>query len=589
MLTHFSTAISAGVFSILACLSNCNRAFAQDADPAAEQLNIQLEKRGPEDAQPTDRPAQSTSPRTIIVFGDFVSIQANINTAGANILGDAANEPSLAVDPTAPNRIAIGWRQFDSIISSFREAGYSYSVDGGRTWARKAELDSGQFRSDPVLAEAPDGTLYYLSLKVTAGNQFSNDIFLSDDGGATWPIQHFAVGGDKAWLEVDPNTGVLYQAWNIAGNPFAPAQFSRSLDGGATWMQPIFYDHFNLIDPALPSFGILDSGPNGELYVAGARNASPSNTFWVVRANNPFAPKIIPSFAIIRNVDMGGALRLAVGPNPAGLLGQLNVSVDHSDGPTRGYAYVLGSIEPPGSDPMDIHLIRSTDGGQSWDAPVRVNDDAIDNGAWQWFGTMDVAPTGRIDVVWNDTRNSNQTNISQLYYSFSLDGGESWSVNEPISPLFNSHLGWPQQAKLGDYYDMISDATGAHLIYAATFNNEQDLYYLRIGDYDCNGNGIGDSDDIVDRGSNDCNENGIPDECELAALAANDLNDNGIPDICDCLEDVEGANNVVDVFDLLALLAAWGTDALPAIIAEPFDDVDETDLVELLEAWGACP
>ena len=586
MQTHTRLILSA-VAALFSSLAFNFEAGAQDDAPESVETHIQLERREPGDDVPAE-PARASGPRAIITFGEFISVQANVNAFGGNIFGDAANEPSLAVDRTAPNRIAVGWRQFDTINSSFREAGFSYSIDGGRTWAPKGEIDSGQFRSDPVLAEAPDGTLYYLSLKVI-GNQFSNDIFVSEDGGATWPVQHFAVGGDKAWLEVDPNNGALYQAWNVAGNQYFPAQFSRSLDGGKTWMKPIIYDRFNLIDPARPSFGILDTGPDGELYVAGARNSQPTNTFWVVRSNNPFLPEVIPTFPVIRQVDLGGNLRLATGPNPAGLLGQINVSVDHSDGPTRSNVYVLGSTTPPiGGDPMDIFIIRSTDGGMTWDPPVRVNDDSFKTFAWQWFGTMDVAPNGRIDVVWNDTRNSGLVNMSQLYYSFSIDGGQTWSVNEPVSPEFNSHVGWPQQAKLGDYYDMVSDATGAHVIYAATFNMEQDVYYLRIGDYDCNGNGIGDSIDISSRDSADCNENEIPDECEIAALAVNDLNDNGVPDGCECLEDIAGPNNVVDIFDLLELLAAWGTDAPAAILAEPFDVVDEMDLVLLLDAWGAC-
>jgi hypothetical protein len=61
---------------------------------------------------------------------------------------------------------------------------------------------------------------------------------------------------------------------------------------------------------------------------------------------------------------------------------------------------------------------------------------------------------------------------------------------------------------------MISDEVGAHLAWAATFNFEEDVYYLRIGDYDCNQNGIGDSIDIAQHTSHDYNANGIPDECE---------------------------------------------------------------------------
>jgi len=56
----------------------------------------------------------------------------------------------------------------------------------------------------------------------------------------------------------------------------------------------------------------------------------------------------------------------------------------------------------------------------------------------------------------------------------------TWSVNETLSPPFDPHLGWPQQDKLGDYYEMVSDSTGVHIAYAATFNGEQDVYYLHL-------------------------------------------------------------------------------------------------------------
>ena len=37
--------------------------------------------------------------------------------SGNNIVGDAANEPSIAVDPTDGNKMTIGWRQFNSVQS----------------------------------------------------------------------------------------------------------------------------------------------------------------------------------------------------------------------------------------------------------------------------------------------------------------------------------------------------------------------------------------------------------------------------------------------------------------------------------------
>ena len=77
--------------------------------------------------------------------------KVNIDKNGNNFVSDAGNEPSIAVDPENPNRIVIGWRQFDDINSDFRQAGYAYSTDGGQTWTFPGVIDPGIFRSDPVL------------------------------------------------------------------------------------------------------------------------------------------------------------------------------------------------------------------------------------------------------------------------------------------------------------------------------------------------------------------------------------------------------------------------------------------------------
>jgi hypothetical protein len=186
---------------------------------------------------------------------------------------------------------------------------------------------------------------------------------------------------------------------------------------------------------------------------------------------------VTPTFVTV-SPNIGGSIQVG-GPNPAGLLGQLWIAVDRSTGPRTGWVYVLASVRPP-ADPMDVHFIRSTDGGQTWSAPVRVNDDPTGTRAFQWFGTMSVAPDGRIDAVWNDTRGSADSTISALYYTFSTDGGATWSPNEQASPTWVSTIGWPNQSKIGDYYHMVSDAGGADLAWAATFSGGQDIYYLRI-------------------------------------------------------------------------------------------------------------
>jgi len=46
--------------------------------------------------------------------------------------------------------MTIGWRQFDTIQSDFRQAGYGYTTDGGTTWTFPGVLQDNVFRSDPV-------------------------------------------------------------------------------------------------------------------------------------------------------------------------------------------------------------------------------------------------------------------------------------------------------------------------------------------------------------------------------------------------------------------------------------------------------
>jgi hypothetical protein len=152
--------------------------------------------------------------------------------------------------------------------------------------------------------------------------------------------------------------------------------------------------------------------------------------------------------------------------------------VDRSTGPNRGNVYLLCSVKGTGN-PINVMFSRSTDGGSTWSAPLRLNDDATNQNAYHWFGTLAVAPNGRIDACWNDTRNSTNNSFSELYYTWSDDGGLTWAPNRPLSPPFNHSLGYPQQNKMGDYIGMVSLNEGACIAYTATFNGEQDIYYVR--------------------------------------------------------------------------------------------------------------
>ena len=99
--------------------------------------------------------------------------------------------------------------------------------------------------------------------------------------------------------------------------------------------------------------------------------------------------------------------------------------------------------------------------------------------AWE-FGVLDVAPDGRLDVVWYDSADEHDPGRTRVVTASSDDRGETWSVPMVVAAEFDSHVGWPaERHRLGDYIHLRSDTLGADLVFAATFNGEQDVYFGR--------------------------------------------------------------------------------------------------------------
>ncbi|MBC7835835.1 MAG: hypothetical protein H7Y88_12165 [Phycisphaerales bacterium] len=108
------------------------------------------------------------------------------------------------------------------------------------------------------------------------------------------------------------------------------------------------------------------------------------------------------------------------------------------------------------------------------------------------------------------------------------------------------------------------------MAYAATYTGGQDVYYTRIGDYDCNANGIADQIDLASGESRDCDGDSIPDECETRA----DWNLSGS----------------VSSADITAYLASWFADVSFQTGAADYDDsgvTNSADITAFLADWFA--
>ncbi|HJV08047.1 MAG TPA: sialidase family protein [Acidimicrobiales bacterium] len=81
----------------------------------------------------------------------------------------------------------------------------------------------------------------------------------------------------------------------------------------------------------------------------------------------------------------------------------------------------------------DIYHQASTDGGKTWSEPKILSDDPQAQFAVQVIPNISVAPNGRVDAVWWDTRDDPGTRSNDVYYSYSTDDGRTWSANRRIT------------------------------------------------------------------------------------------------------------------------------------------------------------
>ncbi len=92
----------------------------------------------------------------------------------------------------------------------------------------------------------------------------------------------------------------------------------------------------------------------------------------------------------------------------------------------------------------DVYFARSKDAGATWSVSARVNHDIDD--FWQSSPDIAVNAAGVLHVVWYD----NRTGTDDIYYSRSTDGGQTWSAEIRVNDVYTGSQCAPAIAALGD-------------------------------------------------------------------------------------------------------------------------------------------
>jgi BNR/Asp-box repeat len=356
-------------------------------------------------------------------------------------------EPSIFINPKNPQNIVAG--------SVLNEAHFSF--DGGKTWNRTTLTSPYGVYGDPCIIADKHGHFYYFHLSDSEGKSRSGEGWLdrmvcqkSLNGGKTWDKGRFMglnppKDQDKEWAVADPKSGNIYVTWTQFDKygsentkDSTHILFAKSSNGGKSWSiaKRINQIGGNCIDDDKTTEGAVPAvGPLGEVYVSWSVNdkiyfdaSHDAGKTWMAKD--------------IEVADLVGGWSYDI-PGLGRANGMPVTACDLSKSEHRGTIYINWSAQK--DNDTDVWLAKSTDGGNTWSKPLKVNDDK--SGKHQFFNWMAVDPsTGYIYIVFYDRRNytDNQTDV---YLATSKDGGVTFT-NERISasPFIPSTQGF-----FGDY------------------------------------------------------------------------------------------------------------------------------------------
>jgi hypothetical protein len=363
----------------------------------------------------------------------------------------AFSGPFMLADPGNPRVIVAATAELRTRVCYLIR-----STDGGASWHFLLAQPSP--RSLPLCTSANAGvpevflawgrnhTLYYALNGQSEGSLRSNSSVVlarSTDLGNTWLTTMVADNQTKTGQDITNDTvsglavdtsgaqDVVYVGWYQAhpkirsGSGSEPqAMVAGSTDGGATFAAPVDVDPFSKVTldvngethTLVMYFPVLVAG-KGVVEVVG----------YPIEIDSTPPQQLLAA----RSTDQGRTWSVSAISVPAKQVYWPVVTWSPKGGPQGTFltAYQAGPGQQQGE--ASILFQRSTDGGQSWTPSVRLDDDNVPLDT-QFTPQMNVAPDGRVDVVWYDFRLEHGF-APDLYYTHSDDDGVTWAPNQRLT------------------------------------------------------------------------------------------------------------------------------------------------------------
>jgi hypothetical protein len=421
----------------------------------------------------------------------FTNVLVNDPTADLTFR-DTQSETAVVLG--SGGNVVVAFNDTGSILNpDLTGVGWAASTDGGDSFTDKGSPplippQVGGF--DPVLARSDTtGTIFLANLggQGTLGpppTQRGINVHRSVDNGATFSKPVNGAPGldvnvdvpDKDWMAVDnfpgPGQGTVYLVWrnysvsSLVSQPNRDRDaivLTRSTDDGLTWGP----DGGTIIDPSgtrgatANQLAFVTVGPDHAVYVF----------WWQFRKKFGHDPELVMRKSTDQGITFGDTVTVA-DLRVTSFLGDLGLT--DSDGnefgsdctfqaaanPVTGDLYVVFHDQANGSaDRGDVFFVQSTDGGNHWSKPLRLNDDATAND--QWTPALTVTPDGsHLGVFWYDRRLDPANNLIDRFGAIGTVSGHivTFGPNFRVTDVpFPPAIGQIRSDYMGDYDMAVAD------------------------------------------------------------------------------------------------------------------------------------